>query len=214
MFKLKLFVNYSRLRQLQLPSANLQQGVSLIEVLVSILVLSLGLLGMMGMQVGSLRFEQGSWIRAAVSASVADFSDGIRMLPQAAASDIESTNTYASELAKSIKSSYFVPKVDCTSNNCTAAQFAEYYRVTWRKSLHDNLPAAVGFIDAQGNGGANLRYVITIAWADKSLVNDAGVLQKAPVCSGTEVGSAARNCCPAAISAPAGVRCTSLVVLP
>jgi len=195
-------------------SSQQQAGATLIEVLVSILVLSVGLLGMMGMQAGAMRFEHGAWVRAAVSSAVADFSDGIRMLPNVLPADVASVRTYAEELAATAGSSYFVPDKDCNSVACTPAEFVAFQRVGWRRSINTSLPGGVGFIQQSGEAGRSQIYTLVVAWADKSLVNSDGTASTAPVCAGDEVGAAARNCCPAAISAPAGVRCTSVVVLP
>jgi len=197
-----------------------QRGVTLIEVLVSILVLSVGLLGMMGLQAGAMRFEHGAWVRAAVSAAVSDFSDGIRMLPNAAPTDIESVRTYAAELAATADSDYFEADKDCDSAICTPAEFASFQRVSWRRGINANFPGGVGFIQEfhqttpVGASQLSQTYTLTIAWADKSWVNDDGSPKDALECEGTEVLTAARNCCPAVISAPAGVRCTQVVVLP
>lgn len=191
-----------------------QRGVTLIEVLVSILVLSVGLLGMLGMQAGAMRFEHGAWVRAAVSSGVADFSDVIRMLPNATAADIESVRTYAAELAATADSTYFVPDTDCDSTVCTPAEFASFQRVSWRRSINASFPGGVGFIEQSGEPSKSQNYTLTIAWADRSLEKEDGTVKSALDCTGTEVGVAARNCCPEAIEAPAGVRCTRLVVLP
>jgi len=191
-----------------------QSGVTLIEVLVSILVLSVGLLGMLGMQAGAMRYEQGAWVRSAVSAAVADLSDVIRMLPTALPTEVAASRSYADELAATSDPAYFVPDTDCNATDCTAAEFASFQRVMWRRDIHDNFPAGVGFIQQDGVAGQSLSYRLTIAWADRSLVDNLGAAVKAPVCKGAEVGAAARNCCPALIDASAGVRCTRMVVLP
>ncbi len=196
------------------PSRAGQRGVTLIEVLVSVLVLSVGLLGMMGLQAAALRFEQGAWARSAVSSSVADFSDGIRMMPTVTPATIESIRTYNAELAATAEASYFVPSVDCDVQVCTADELAAFARTFWRRNIHNSFPAGVGFVQQTGVPGRSLVYAITVAWGDKSLVDVDGNVTTAPVCAGDEQLAAARNCCPAEIEAPAGVRCTRVVVLP
>ena len=42
-----------------------QRGAGLIEALIAILVLSIGLLGMVGMQTASVKYEQTGWVRSA-----------------------------------------------------------------------------------------------------------------------------------------------------
>ncbi len=211
-----------------------QAGVTLIEVLVSILVLSVGLLGMMGLQAGAMRFEHGAWVRSAVSAAVADFSDGIRMIPNwvtvcvkiVGGSGVEkctkekvqeqfaSIRSYADELKATENAAYFVTNPNCDSTNCTYKEFVSFQRASWRRGINANFPGGVGFIQRSGAEGLSQTYTLIVAWADKSLVDSDGTPSAATVCSGDEIGVAARNCCPTEISAPAGVRCTSVVVLP
>ncbi len=211
-----------------------QAGVTLIEVLVSILVLSVGLLGMMGLQAGAMRFEHGAWVRAAVSAAVADFSDGIRMIHNSAnikedciagvctfeygPSLFESIRSYDEELEATKNAAYFVTNPNCDSSNCTNEEFISFQRASWRRGINASFPGGVGFIEHARPGKAreemNQFFTLTIAWADKSLVKSDGSVDTVPSCKGTEVGAAARNCCPDAIKASAGVRCTRVVVLP
>ncbi len=204
----------SRIGTSGLPSRAGARGVTLIEVLVSILVLSVGLLGMMGLQAAALRYEQGAWARTAVSSSVADFSDGIRMLPTVTPAIIESVRTYNAELAATADASYFVPGVDCDLQVCSADELAAFARTLWRRNIYGSFPAGVGFVQQAGVPGRSLAYALTVAWGDKSLVDADGNVTSAPVCAGNEQLAAARNCCPAEIEAPAGVRCTRVVVLP
>mgnify|MGYP001283925815 CR=1 FL=1 len=191
-----------------------QSGATLIEVLVSILLLSLGLLGMMGMHTGALRFEQGAWARSAISGLVADVGDRIRTITDLTPADLTSVRTYAEEMAQIADANYFTPVVDCLSSSCTSAQLAAYHRVNWRRNLHRALPGAAGFIQGAGEPGRSLAYQVVVAWADKSQVNALGVPTSPPVCDGTESGVAARNCCPTFVDAPAGVRCVSVLVTP
>ena len=191
-----------------------QVGATLVEVLVSILLLSLGLLGMMGMHTAALRFEQGAWARAAISGSVADIGDRIRTITNLQPADLTSARTYDAEMALIADADYFVPTVDCLSSSCTPAQLAAYHRVNWRRNLHRALPGAAGFIQGAGEPGRSLAYEVVVAWADKSQVNVLGVPTTPPVCDGTESGLAARDCCPAFVDAPAGVRCVSILVTP
>ncbi|MEW5879563.1 MAG: type IV pilus modification protein PilV [Pseudomonadota bacterium] len=55
-----------------------QRGLSLLEVLVAIVILSLGLLGMAGLQAASLRASQGSFYRAQAAQYVDDMAERMR----------------------------------------------------------------------------------------------------------------------------------------
>jgi type IV pilus assembly protein PilV len=187
------------------------RGVVLIEALVSILILSIGVLGMMGMQAASIRYEQNSWARAAVSSLVADVSDRIRANPGSADTAYVYNVAYATErTAIDTNSSTFTVSPDCNTASCVPAEMATYDVAKWRQSLNTMIPGAVGMITGSRSGNYN----ITVAWFDRSRINSLGELESAPTCSATLVTAAARNCCPADLSAPAGVRCVNFAVIP
>lgn len=184
-----------------------QRGVSLLEVLVSIVVFSVGLLGMLGMQTITLRYEQGAWTRSAVALATADMADRVRTVAQATPALFNSTSTYAAERARMESAGYLTPGTDCMSTACTTAELAAYHLTEWRAGLADSLPQAVGFISPAGNPGQTLAYQVVVAWSDKDLTDANNNLAPATQCAAGDTGIAARSCCPAALIAPAGVRC-------
>lgn len=189
-----------------------QRGVSLLEVLVSIVVFSVGLLGMLGMQTITLRYEQGAWARNAVGVATADIAERVRTVtqPTAAASVaalFNSTSTYAAERARMESAGYLTPGADCMGNACTPAELAAYHLTEWRAGLADSLPQAAGFISPVGAGAAPLAFQVVVAWSDKDLTDASNNLAPATQCAAGDTGIAARSCCPAALLAPAGVRC-------
>lgn len=60
------------------PRVRHQRGLSLLEVLVAIVILSLGLLGMAGLQAASLRTSQGSFYRAQAAQYADDMAERMR----------------------------------------------------------------------------------------------------------------------------------------
>lgn len=196
------------------PHPKAQQGVSLLEVLVSIVIFSVGLLGMLAMQTATLRFEQGAWARSAVASASADMADRIRTVTVGTPADFESVDTYAAERLRMTDAAYLVPAVNCLTAACTPAELIDYQVTMWRASLVDSLPQPAGFIIADGDPGLSLSYQVVLAWADKDLLDDSNVLIEAPVCAAGDTGVVARSCCPAALDAPAGVRCAIMTVAP
>ncbi|TAH12173.1 MAG: type IV pilus modification protein PilV [Curvibacter sp.] len=194
-----------------------QRGAGLIEALVAILVLSIGLLGMLGMQTAALKYEQSSWIRSALSSNIASLADRIRANSGSLATAYTYTRSYADERAAiEASNTYFDPARDCDTTVCTAAELATYDMLVWRRDLDQQLPGATGFIVPTGTKGVDLRFLVTVAWFDKDNV-DAGVLQSPAICTAATTGIAARNCCPAAVgnaAALTGVRCANLEVIP
>lgn len=194
-----------------------QRGAGLIEALVAILVLSIGLLGMLGMQTAALKYEQSSWIRSALSSNIASLADRIRANSGALAAAYNHTRTYAEErTAIEASATYFDPAKDCDTTTCDAAELATYDLLVWRRDLDQQLPGATGFVVPTGTKGVDLRFLVTVAWYDKDNV-DAGVLQSPAICTAATTGVAARNCCPAAVGTAAalvGVRCANLELIP
>jgi type IV pilus assembly protein PilV len=196
-----------------LPPA--QRGSTLIEVLVSMLILSIALLGIASLQASSMRFAQGSGARAAVAANLADLADRIRTNPDAADTAYVLTANYATQ--RTALAAGTVTSAKTCGNaavTCNAAELAEYDMVQFRKSLNQNMPGAA----VQVAGSKTAGYVVSAMWFDKTYLKDelnkTNQLDTAPVCDGTETGISSRSCCPLLTEAPAGVRCTNMTVLP
>lgn len=68
----------------QCPGDSRQDGVSLLEVLVAILVLSIGLLGLGSLQATGLRMSNGAYLRGIAAQSALDMADRMRANKRAA----------------------------------------------------------------------------------------------------------------------------------
>ena len=191
-----------------------QHGAALIEALVSVLILSIGLLGMVGLQTSAIRYEQNSWARTAVSNQVSDIADRIRANPDTVINGYTYTPTYTIERAAidTNPSTVFNIATDCLTVPCNAAQLTTFDLTQWRRNLNTRIPGSVGFI----SGDSNSAYNVSIAWFDKSWLvdGDATALQQATQCTAAMTTVAARNCCPAGLEAPVGVRCVNFSVIP
>jgi type IV pilus assembly protein PilV len=202
-----------------------QQGAGIMEALVAILILSIGLLGMLGMQTASLKFEQSNWIRSALSVNISNLADRIRANAAADAGAYTHVATYAAERAAiEASSTYFTPTKNCDTTACSAAELAAYDLLIWQRDLDLQLPGATGFVATTGAKGVDLRYAITVAWFDKDNTDSGGALQSPNICpaatttgAAPSTGVAGRNCCPSAVgtaAALAGVRCVNLEIIP
>jgi type IV pilus assembly protein PilV len=196
---------------LRRASPHLERGAALIEALVALLVLSVGLLGMVGLQTASVRYEQSSWARSAVATQISDIADRIRANPGATDTAYLRTQSFEDERTEiNTDSSTFNVNPDCASANCTPAELAAYDMAKWRSAINASIPQAVGFV----SGSRATAYSVTIAWLDKNRIDSAGALESAPTCTASMKGADARNCCPDDLEAPAGVRCVNFSVIP
>jgi type IV pilus assembly protein PilV len=112
-----------------------QSGATLIEVLVSLLILSTGLLGMSGLQTMSLRNTHTSYLRTQAAAMSADIIERMHANAQGAAVDSYTATTtgYFSEACLS-------------SIGCSSSALAMHDLAEWRAALTAGLPDGAGVI--------------------------------------------------------------------
>tara|TARA_R110000850_G_scaffold67188_7_gene149691 strand:+ start:4336 stop:4923 length:588 start_codon:yes stop_codon:yes gene_type:complete len=108
-------------------------GFSLLEVLIAIVVLSIGLLGLAGLQFSALRGNNQSYERSQAHALLAEISDAMRVNRVAAgngAFELDAGTTPAD------------PPADCTDVlvTCTDAESAAFALATWHERMQLLLP--------------------------------------------------------------------------
>jgi len=192
-------------------------GSSLIEVLVAILVLSIGLLGVAGLAAASLRYSQGGWARASLASGLSDLADRVRTNPGAGVTAyvFDTTNDaphYAGQRT-ALEGGQVALDVDCMAGGteCTATELAAFHMTEWRLAMNRNMPGSAVWVSGQRDEG----YQATLMWFDKSFVqSDGTTLDTSATCTAAMTGVAARQCCPADAEVIAGVRCTNMTVLP
>lgn len=108
-----------------------QQGFTLIEVMVSLLILAIGLLGMTALQNEALRFNFAAFTESQAQFLINDMIERIRANP--------GSNLYGITAIEPA----VVPAVDCGVNTCTPDQMAIWDLSQWRASVEDSslLPA-------------------------------------------------------------------------
>jgi type IV pilus assembly protein PilV len=197
-----------------------QQGVTLVEVLVSVLILSLGMLGLASLQALTLKSQQGSWARAAATVITQDFAERVRSNPAATNPAItiqpylyNTTNWAGQQTSKPTLTSL------CTTKVCSTAEIATEDINNLRVSALGQLPGPGLFVTSLPNNAYN----VTVMWFDKDYLDiDRTTLITSPQCSANPPAlpgsladvSAARFCCPAGSGAIAGVRCVNTAVMP
>jgi type IV pilus assembly protein PilV len=202
-------------------------GMSLIEILVAMIIFSVGALAIAGLQVRSLKSNQSVDSRASATSLLSDIADRIRANPQGAINgDYSLTTSYTQQRTEITSGSVALPLPNNCSTaaaNCTPSQIAANDIEEWRLALNRGLPEGAGAI----NGAADTGYTVTIAWFDKDLRGATGNLDQSATCaapaatfsSANAMNSASmqqRTCCPATVGSPvaAGVRCLNLLVKP
>jgi len=144
-----------------------QAGFSLVEALVALLVLSIGMLGIAGLFVESVRNSRTALLRTQAITLVGDMAERIRANASArAAYDIDN---YGGEPAERD----CAPTAASAGENCSMAALAEDDLARWIAAVRAALPA-LGEAPPQaevryfppGAAGAPERYLITVAWLE------------------------------------------------
>jgi len=133
---------------------NKQQGFTLLEVLIALLVLSIGLLGLAALQTTGLRSNEMASMRTTSTMLAYDITDRMRANPQGITDGDYVIDTGA----------VTGTPTDCTSNDCTTAQLALYDLDQWKNAIA-RLPGGLGDItQTAGTLLTPLTHTITIRW--------------------------------------------------
>ncbi|NOY63551.1 MAG: type IV pilus modification protein PilV [Gammaproteobacteria bacterium] len=132
-------------------------GFSLIEVLISVLILSVGLLGTARLQVLGLSYNQSAYLRSQASIVAYDIVDRMRANPIGVASGgynaIDST-TPPSDPA-------------CIAAGCTDTELIAHDIRDWSLASLAILPSGSGTVTRNGN-----IFTVTVNWAEKGAVEN------------------------------------------
>ncbi|MFQ5642395.1 MAG: type IV pilus modification protein PilV [Thiogranum sp.] len=120
-------------------------GFTLVEVLVAMLVLSIGLLGVAGLQATSMRNNADASMQTRASYIASDMADRMRANSGVASAYLTTSPSAASG--------------SCQSSTCSASEIVENDLAEWNQLLA-SLPAGQGTISDAGNG----LFTITVRW--------------------------------------------------
>jgi len=139
-----------------------QRGASLIEVLVAILIVSMGILALAGLLGVSSRLNKTSEFRAVAGLLAADIADRMRAnRPGADALAYAVTTTTLASAAPAEAAA-------CASaTNCTAAELAAIDTAQWQAVLFNSLPQGTGYVAYTANSGVADVWVM---WRDPKAV--------------------------------------------
>ena len=120
------------------PLTKKQGGFSLIEVLVSIVILGLGMLGAAGLQLATLRSNQYTAQSSVATQLVRDYEEITQMLRSASIS----TSTGTSVLTAVDTTVTDTATKDCKGNgtNCTSGELAAFMLTEWKARVKAELP--------------------------------------------------------------------------
>lgn len=143
-----------------LASTKRVQGFSLVEVLIALVIMSVGMLGIAGLYVHSMQAGRTSMFRHHAVTLAGDVADRIRANPTA-------VGTYA---LGPLDNNCVDGGIDCTPD-----EMAENDIAVWQQVAADMLPA--GQVLIVFTAGVAPTYQITVQWNEPSLVNPIQIYQ-------------------------------------
>ena len=139
-----------------------QQGIALIEVLVAVALISIGLLGMMALQMTSLQTNQAAVERSFAVMQAASLLDRIRANPE------DDKTIY--NLAAGFNVGAAVPAA-CSANNLCNADIGE-----WQTLTDDNVPGFTTTVNCALVAGTDLHDCsVTLDWVSPQLAENMNV---------------------------------------
>jgi len=157
---------------LKMKTHHTTPGFSLLEVLIALVVLSVGLLGLAALQAEGLRGSSTAHNRFQAIRLAADIAARIRANEDAI--DINSENgPYSYEIAKTDSAtsgaSHGCADVGSvtTANTCTAENMAAFDLFEWRRDLAESLPNGSGSVDISV-GNSIITADVLVEWTERT----------------------------------------------
>ena len=145
-----------------------QRGVSLIEVLVAMLVVSFGVLALSGMLGAAARFSKTSEFRAVGTLLASDIADRMRAnKPAVVKGGYELLNAYDPPETPPPNAKECVNKTECTVDELAAQDMAQ-----WAQAIYYGLPGGQGYIAADNSVNPPVAADVWLAWLDPTASKD------------------------------------------
>lgn len=144
-------------------SAHKEQGFSLLEALVTVVVVSIGLLGILGLQTASMANTHISGARSNATVATDNFVARMRANPEADYDGIESYTDFQAVTTT-------IP--ECDQTPCSVDDIKTLAIWEWSHTLQQKLPNGRGFVDCNDDDVCQ-RYRITIVWDEHNPTADA-----------------------------------------
>ena len=142
-------------------------GFSIIEVLVALVILSVGLLGLAALQAEGLRGTSAAIQRTTAVSYASDIADRMR------ANNSGLANYVVSRSDKALKGRSLTCGDDHVSGNpvnaktCTATDMAQHDLFKWKAELGDRYEGLI-----ESSADAENRYTITVFWTDRTIIDE------------------------------------------
>jgi type IV pilus assembly protein PilV len=152
------------------------RGFTLMEVMVAVLVISLGLLGIAAMQANAIASTHSSQMESLVAIEAQSLASAMTANPWWLQAEFPASITVN---GNSVSPSSMVSSVNCGTTACTGTELASYDLATWGTQLQKLVPGAQATVACQA--GAPIMCSITVTWTPEATVAlNSGTTTNAP----------------------------------
>lgn len=140
------------------------KGFTLVEVLVAILILSISLLGMAGLQIVSLQSSSGALARSQATMLSYDLVERIRRNDEFV--------SYYVDLFKNLPDMPISPS--CLDSGCSSAELANEDFLQWLAELNHSIPGATATLVPPAPDKVEQHFILSIVWDESLFGNTTG----------------------------------------
>ncbi len=142
-----------------------EQGFTLLEVLVAVVIISFGLLGMAGMQAVGVKNTYNATLRTLAVQQAYDMADRMRSNKQGVTDGVY--DALAATMPATIPSD-----PGCIATGCSASDLQKYDLRVWNSNNKAMLPSGSGGVElVAGTTSPNKEYIITVMWNENRVAS-------------------------------------------
>lgn len=160
----------------KIEKKNSQQGFSLLEVLIALIILGIGMIGIARMLIIAHKTNSSSYSRQQAVQSAYDILDRIRANRLIAISGNYNVNNLVTSGTPTIPSG---PSTNCETTTCSSTDLASYDTWYWLAKDVAQLPNGCGSITT-ATAGSNTTVTVTVQWDDSAAQTALGATSTTP----------------------------------
>ena len=153
-----------------------QRGISMVEVLVSLIVVSIGLLGLAKLQAAAVGNVKDSRVRSMAALQAQSIAAAMRANRVLWASGVAPTDiTIANGAVTDSSNIILANPPDCAAVSCSLVQMASYDLLNWAEHLNNRFPNSSAAITCTNSLLSTITCEIQVRWDQRTIaVNAAG----------------------------------------
>jgi len=144
-----------------------QSGISLVEIMVTVLIFAVGSLGIASLQLAGLKYSSGSYARTQITILTDDMANKLKSNRAFALNENPNGSFGASPYVIANFTGTQTVNKNCVAERCTAQELVNYDLATWTSEIARTIPSGLGrlqVVDTATNGINDRQFQIQIQW--------------------------------------------------